>query len=441
MFPPFEQQSAFAVCQKVAHLLDAGELHIEKRGQLPSSRKQAGVMLGAMIAHRPDGGEASAFYTVSGATRRIVGKVEGASFVEAVVSPRLIEEALAADDREIHELTRKIATLEAGDERGALKARRKALCDASAAKVFSLYAFACIGGGCVTLDAICRQRGALPPAGTGECATVKLLHFAFSHGLVPASLCEVFYKAGQSSSLECRPPCDSRCAFVLDAMLGLKVVWRDEHIIVVEKPAGLLSVPGRGEGKSDCVASRVRALYPECITQPAVHRLDMETSGLMVLAFTKEAHRNLSVQFAEGQVEKRYEALLDGNLLKRGVQREGELVLYFRLDVDNRPHQVWDDVHGKKAITRWRILDVERYSTPLGTMKHVTRVSFVPLTGRTHQIRLACSSCHGLSCPIVGDSLYASKVGEQRLMLHATRLSFSHPVTGQRLTFQSSCPF
>lgn len=441
MFPPFDQSAAFALCQKVAHLLDEGSLHIEKRGELPTSRKQGGVMLGAMVAQQLGVGEARAFYTLSGVTQRIVGGVEGLSYVEPVVSPRLIEEALAAGDREIHDLTHLIASLPLGDERNTLKARRKALCDASAAKVFSLYRFACAGGKTVSLDDICAQKKTWPPAGTGECATIKLLHFAFSHGLTPTSLCEVFYEKGQSTSLICRPPCDSRCGFVLDEMLGVKVVWRDDHIIVVEKPAGLLSVPGRGEGKSDCVASRVRTLYPECIAQPAVHRLDMETSGLMALAFTKEAHKNLSLQFATGQVEKRYEALLDGNLLKRGVKREGELVLYFRLDVDNRPHQVWDAVHGKKAITRWKILGVERYTTPEGNIKHVTRVSFTPLTGRTHQIRLASSSCHGLACPIVGDSLYGNKEEGQRLMLHATHLSFCHPITGQRLSFQSECPF
>ena len=421
--------------------MDEGSLHIEKRGELATSRKHGGIMLGAMVALQPSVGEARAFYTLSGVTRRIAGEVEGLSYVEPVVSPRLIDDALSAGDRQIHDLTRLIASLPLGAERSSCKARRKALCDASLAKVFSLYRFACANGESVSLDEICAQKHTRPPAGTGECATVKLLHFAFSHGLTPTSLCEVFYEKGGSTPLECRPPCDSRCGFVLDAMLGLRVVWRDEHIIVVEKPAGLLSVPGRGEGKSDCVSSRVRTLYPECIAQPAVHRLDMETSGLMVLAFTKQAHKKLSLQFAEGQVEKRYEALLDGNLLKRGVKREGELELYFRLDVANRPHQVWDPVYGKKAITRWRILHVERYSTPGGTMKHVSRVSFAPLTGRTHQIRLASSSCHGLACPIVGDSLYGNKEADERLMLHATRLSFCHPITGQRLSFQSDCPF
>ena len=441
MFPPFDQSAAFVLCQKVSHLLDEGSLRIEKRGELSSSRKQGGIMLGAMVSHRSGVGEARAFYTLSGVTHRIVGEVEGLSYVEPVVAPHLIEQALSPNDRQIHDLTRLIAALPLGAERSSLKARRKTLCDASLGKVFSLYRFSCAGGKTVSLDEICAQKATRPPAGTGECATVKLLHFAFSHGLTPTSLCEVFYEKGGSTPLECRPPCDSRCGFVLDAMLGLKVVWRDDHIIVVEKPAGLLSVPGRGEGKSDCVASRVRTLYPECIAQPAVHRLDMETSGLMVLAFTKEAHRALSLQFAEGQVEKSYEALLDGNLAKRGVKREGELELYFRLDLDRRPHQVWDPVYGKKAITRWRILGVERYSTPSGTMKHVSRVSFTPLTGRTHQIRLACSSCHGLACPIVGDSLYGNKDEGERLMLHATHLSFCHPITAQRLSFQSDCPF
>ena len=421
--------------------MDEGVLLLEKRGTLSASRADTPVMLGAMVAIDRGGGQQYALYTVSGATRRITGCMEGAQYVDPVVPPQLIEAAVAPHDRLIHDLTRAIASMPQGDERAALKTRRKALCDASLAKVFSLYHFACATGQVVSLDTICAKKHTLPPAGTGECATVKLLHHAFSHHLVPTSLCEVFYSKGQGSPLECQPPCDSRCAFVLDEMLGLKIIYRDEQLIVVEKPSGLLSVPGRGEDKRDCVASRVRTLYPECIAQPAVHRLDMETSGLMVLAFSKEAHLNLSRQFATGQVEKRYEALLDGNLLKTKREREGQLELYFRLDVDNRPHQVWDAVHGKKAITRWKVVCVERYTAPSGESRHVTRCEFVPLTGRTHQIRLACSSPHGLGCPIVGDSLYGSCQEGQRLMLHATGLSFCHPATGALLAFSSRCPF
>jgi tRNA pseudouridine32 synthase/23S rRNA pseudouridine746 synthase len=209
---------------------------------------------------------------------------------------------------------------------------------------------------------------------------------------------------------------------------GLKIVYEDAAIVVVDKPSGLLSVPGKGEANRDCVVARIKARYPGCIDQPSVHRLDQDTSGLLVLALTAEAHRDLSGQFMDRLVGKRYVALIDGVLEEQG----GTIELKFRLDPDNRPYQVYDPVDGKRGVTRWRKLAVENGRT---------RVEFMPHTGRTHQLRLHSAHEKGLGFPIVGDRLYGTGTGPGQLRLHASLLRFRHPVTRAPLEFVSPAPF
>lgn len=210
----------------------------------------------------------------------------------------------------------------------------------------------------------------------------------------------------------------------MSGQMGLRIRYRDADIVVVDKPGGLLAVPGRGPDKLDSVVSRVRTLLPECIEQPAVHRLDMDTSGLMVLGLTRAAHAHLSRQFAERRVEKRYLAQLNGTVAGEG----GEIALRFRLDPENRPHQVYDPVQGKLGISRWRQLESQQGRT---------LVVFTPLTGRTHQLRLHASHPLGLGCPIVGDRLYGTGRPGEQLLLHSALLCFEHPATGQWLVFSS----
>lgn len=210
--------------------------------------------------------------------------------------------------------------------------------------------------------------------------------------------------------------------------ISLQIVYQDTSLAVIDKPGGLLAVPGRGPDKQDSVVSRLQQILPWCIEQPAVHRLDMDTSGLMVLGLTREAHRHLSAQFAERRVAKKYVALLEGIVAREA----GEITLPFRLDPEHRPHQVYDPVQGKIGVSRWRKLEVREGRT---------LVAFTPLTGRTHQLRLHASHPLGLGCPIVGDRLYGfGNLGEP-LMLHATRLQFQHPATGLSLDFFSTAPF
>ena len=210
--------------------------------------------------------------------------------------------------------------------------------------------------------------------------------------------------------------------------LELTFIHRDPAFLVVEKPGGLLAVPGRGPDKQDCVVTRLRRMFPQVIVQPAVHRLDMHTSGLMVVAVTQEAHRHLCQQFEQRRVGKRYIALLEGIV----SEEEGEIHLPFRLDPANRPYQIHDPLHGKMGVTQWRRLAVADGRT---------RIEFTPLTGRTHQLRLHAAHPHGLGFPIVGDHLYGHGREGERMLLHASHLTFAHPSTGEPIRLDSPAPF
>jgi tRNA pseudouridine32 synthase / 23S rRNA pseudouridine746 synthase len=207
-------------------------------------------------------------------------------------------------------------------------------------------------------------------------------------------------------------------------MFEVDIIYQDAAIVVVNKPGGLLSVPGRGPDKQDCIVKRIRNLFPDCIPQPSVHRLDMETSGLMVLALTTDAHKSLSIQFQKRTVKKQYLAVLDGTV----EEEQGEIKLPFRLDVTRRPYQIYDPAHGKWGITLWEKIAVKN---------HRTRILFTPLTGRTHQLRAHASHPMGLGCPIEGDRLYGHGKPGDRLLLHASYLSFQHPDHDKTLCFES----
>lgn len=208
-------------------------------------------------------------------------------------------------------------------------------------------------------------------------------------------------------------------------MCKVDIIFKDSSIVVVNKPGGLLSVPGRGPDKQDCLVNRLRTHFPECIPQPSVHRLDMDTSGLMVIALTTDAHRILSIQFQDRTVKKQYIALLEGVVKKD----QGEITLPFRLDVENRPYQIYDPLQGKMGTTLWKKLEAQN---------NQTRIFFTPITGRTHQLRLHASHPMGLGCPIVGDRLYGNGKPGDRLLLHATALTFQHPESNQTMRFENS---
>lgn len=212
---------------------------------------------------------------------------------------------------------------------------------------------------------------------------------------------------------------------------SLQVIHATDRYAVIEKPSGLLSVPGIGPHKQDCATSRVRAMFPHATGPLVVHRLDMETSGLLVFGLDADAQRELSGQFERRIPQKSYVALLDGVL----ELDEGRVDLPMRPDVEHRPWQMIDHIHGRPATTLFRVMarEIDR-----------TRVRLEPVTGRAHQLRLHAATMRvqgGLGLPILGDPLYGRETASPRLMLHAATLSFLDPATGGRVDFQSPVPF
>jgi len=216
----------------------------------------------------------------------------------------------------------------------------------------------------------------------------------------------------------------------------LRIVRSTPLWAVIDKPSGLLSVPGKGPDKADCVVARVRREFPAATGTLMVHRLDMDTSGLLLVALDAAAQRDLSLQFEERRVHKEYTALLSGLV----APDTGDIRVPIRLDVDRRPYQIADFEQGRDAHTRFRVLD-------RGTT--TTRVWFQPFTGRSHQLRvhaalprtLPCGRPGGLGCPILGDPLYGDATPAPRLMLHAGVLQFTDPATGNPVRLESPAPF
>lgn len=285
-----------------------------------------------------------------------------------------------------------------------------------------------------------------PPAGSGECAAPKLLQYAFLHQLIPIALAEFWW--GQSPASEVRkhgnfyPACRGKCEPILGHMLEgietdpnpmlenpaegkeLPIIYEDEYLLVVNKPAEFLSVPGITI--QDSVFERIRARYPDATGPLVVHRLDMSTSGLMLIAKNEMIYKKLQRQFINRSVKKRYVALLDGEINKKS----GTIDLPLRVDLEDRPRQLVCFEHGKNAITNFEVLGVENGQT---------RIHFFPITGRTHQLRVHASHPSGLFSAIVGDDLYGKKA--DRLHLHAEFLQFMHPVTREILQLQVDSDF
>ncbi len=290
-----------------------------------------------------------------------------------------------------------------------------------------------------------------PPAGAGDCAGPKLLGEAYRRGLTPLALAEVWWGAppatGGRHASSFYPSCRGKCGPILPHMLeGLplaaahvfgggpiasvepQVVFEDAWIVVVDKPIGLLSVPGRSGSLRDSVQTRLRARYPDATGPLVVHRLDLDTSGLLLAAKDEATYTALQAQFARREVDKRYIAILDGVL----AADRGIVELPIRVDLDDRPRQIHDPAHGKSAVTEWSVL--ERRAT-------TTRVALMPRTGRTHQLRLHAAHPLGIGAPIVGDRLYGKTRDPSRMMLHAERLAFVHPHTGERIELERAAPF
>ena len=285
-----------------------------------------------------------------------------------------------------------------------------------------------------------------PPAGAGECCEPKLLQYAFLHHYHP--LCMAMFWWGDSPKMEIRhhlhyyPACNGKCKPILKFMLQgmdvapnpleatpqqkLQIIYEDDDLLVVDKPAGMLSVPGKTRRPS--VYSIIKEQFPEAEGPLVVHRLDMATSGLMLVAKTKEAHLCLQAQFKEHAIYKRYIAILSHSWnLPSGT---GTISLPLRPDLSDRPRQMVDHIQGKSAITQYHVLSKD---------KGEVRIALYPMTGRTHQLRVHCAHQEGLNNHIKGDELYGKKA--DRLYLHAEAITFTHPKTGQRMHFEQKADF
>lgn len=326
-----------------------------------------------------------------------------------------------------------------------LKARRKAMSEALQERIFRLFVVSNARGERRDLVEVFKPLGTLPPAGAGECCAPRLLNYAFNHGLRPVCMAEFWWGASPVGEVRHHghfySACRSKCKPILDFMLqGLDVednplgkpmeddtldeVYDDQWLTVLNKPSGMLTVPGKL--LEDSLLTRYQEAHPEAMGPIVVHRLDQETSGLVIFAKDKATHKALQQQFEGHSIRKTYIALLDGIV----SQDEGEIALPLRPDVDDRPRQCVDREHGKPAVTRWHVLE---------RRDGKTRIALEPLTGRTHQLRVHASHPQGLSCPVVGDRLYGTAAS--RLMLHAQRITFIHPATGERVTLECGVDF
>ena len=314
---------------------------------------------------------------------------------------------------------------------------------------------------------------AMPPAGAGDCCAPKLLQYAYLHHLRPVCMAEFWW--GESPASEIRhhlhyyPACRSKCLPILTHMLkGLdvapnplaqkrhtaepRVLYADEYIMVVDKPAGMLSVPGKAESVRSEFSDSANISVEEYFANnsklkiqnskflKAAHRLDMDTSGLLVLARTEEAYVELQRQFASRETMKRYEAVLSGvpkhHHLTTSPSQRFTISLPLIADINDRPRQRVDMEHGKPACTLYNIIEVRTADAD----KRRTLVHLYPKTGRTHQLRVHCAHPLGLACPILGDPLYGIERAD-RMYLHAAELTFRHPVTGETMHFLSPSGF
>lgn len=329
-----------------------------------------------------------------------------------------------------------------------LKAERKVRSAALQQQLFEQFRMLNYRGEVKTLCDIFEQTvHKTPPAGAGECAAPKLLQQAYLHHWKPIAMAEFWW--GNSPKNEVRhhgyyyPACKGKCEPILRHMLQgleveanpmqqeaergnekLNIVYEDQWLLIINKPAGMLSVPGKERQTS--IYDLVRKAYPEAEGPMIVHRLDMATSGLLIIAKDKKTHQHLQAQFKNRSIRKKYIALLDGIV----PEDEGTIELPLCPNPLDRPRQMVDTQYGKPAITYYQVLErTDKY----------TRIAFYPHTGRTHQLRVHAAHPSGLHCPIIGDELYGKK--DKRLYLHAESIEFTHPVNGQSMCITEKADF
>ena len=411
-------------------------LHIDRTPAL-RDRFAEGKMLGVLQVRRQDGGVdyLYGFSGLAGGDSRVEG------FVPPIFDLTDPEGHYRKTEARISALN---ATLRERDD-PALARERKALSTELQDWLFDQYRVHNARGEERSIKEVFARQGLVPPGGTGECAGPKLLEYAYRQGLEPCAMGEFWY--GASSGTEIRiqgrfyPSCAGKCGPLLGFMLeglevepnplaatpdpGYRILFEDDTLIVADKPSGMLCVPGKtGEAS---LQERLAAARPGQQIF-ACHRLDRDTSGIIVYAKNIEAQANIEHQFQHRTTEKSYIALLSGGTVFEGPTR-GRISLPIQLDYYDRPRRMVDFATGKPAETDYEILRRD----PGGELL----VRFVPRTGRTHQLRVHAAHKDGLGSPIRGDRLYGGNNRPGRLCLHADRLAFTHPRSGERLEFRS----
>ena len=376
--------------------------------------------------------------------RRSIAKENLSEQDYKIVGDDLIRESLAykyqlatvtkSCNERLEETQEKLSFLQ--NEIDALQTKRKNKSAALQQKIFEHYQFLNTDGKRKDLTEIFTNTPII--AGAGECAAPKLLQYAFENRLKPIAMAEFWWGIPPKSKVRKHgnyyPACRGKCEPILGHMLKgiemdenpmltnpaegklLEIVFEDEYLAVINKPSKFLSVPGKTI--QDSVATRMKLHFPDATGPLIVHRLDMATSGLMLIAKSLKIHKDLQSQFIKRTINKRYIALLDGVL----TEDKGFIDLPLRTDLNDRPRQLVCYEHGKNARTRFKVIERKNEKT---------KIYFYPITGRTHQLRVHAAHSLGLNIPIAGDDLYGTKLN--RLYLHAEYLEFTHPITKKRM--------
>lgn len=429
---------------QLSHL--ATSIQSETTASLQQIEMQRQVMIEGRKSRKAQ--RAAAEITAQDGTQKSAEELEQLKVVlgkESVKEKNTLRDIKLIWDEKLNALQCQLNELE--DALNELKTKRKNLSNGLQKKLFQQYKFLNTHGIEKDLNDIFKDTpNQIPPAGSGECAAPKLLQYAFAHGFTPLALAEFWWGIAPKSEIRQHKKfyasCQSKCQPILGHMLDgiemdenpllinpaegkdLEIVYEDEFMVVVNKPADFLSVPGKNI--HDSVYARIQQRYPDATGGLIIHRLDMATSGLLVLGLTPKAHKRLQQQFINRTVEKRYTALLDGVL----EQDEGLITLPMRGDLYDRPRQLVCFEHGKPAETTYQVIERK---------ENKTKVYLYPKTGRTHQLRVHCAHYLGLNMPITGDGLYGKKAN--RLHLHAGYLSLIHPITKEPMEFNVEAEF
>lgn len=432
MFAPLPEEKAKKECVKLIAELD------KDRSQLAGK----GAMYGVLVC-RDERGKEVVLRAFSGTAN---GEFEKEGYVPPLFSPKKYKLAQQKNEDEMHELSHRIATSSSVGSCIAFREQRKKLAADAKRSVCELYRFPCIDGTVKTFSQILpefKDGKKLPPDGTGDCCAPKLFGYAFENKLFPISFAEFYYnsqaRSGTRVHKEFYTPCDDCCGVVMPVMLGIEILYRDEGIIIVNKPAGISCTDEPGKD-ADCIASRIQRLFPKCIKQPFVYGPSKEASGIALFAFTADAQKKINKQIEEGSVVVQYTGKVHGKLEESPAVKKGQTSGSFESEEDGLP----------KETIAWKKITQRRVALPLGmtsSTEFETVVQFEltaladPQNGNVRQICGICGKEECFALPLTGDRCYGKCAKDESLMLAATSIAFTNPATGKKLIIEKKIDF